>query len=318
MRKALIIGINAYPTAPLAGCINDANRMNEVLARNEDDSINFHTRVVTDETMPVSNITNQKVIELAQELFNGESDIALFYFSGHGFTDATGGKLVTPDFKKPMDGISMSDLLQIANKSKARDKFIILDCCYSGQFGTFEFGDGNTSVIANGVTILTACSNNESAWESNGRSVFTSLIVDALKGGAADLRGNVTPGSLYAYVDEALNAWEQRPIFKTNVSRFTSLRQCKPPIDLSELRKITSLFPDKDYVFPLCPEYEPQSGCPDKDKTKIFSILQHYNRIRLLVPVGEEHMYFAAMNRKACKLTALGHQYWRLVKENKI
>ncbi len=32
-----------------------------------------------------------------------------------------------------------------------------------------------------------------------------------------------------------------------------------------------------------------------------------------IVPVGEDHMYFAAMNSKSCALTSIGKQYWRLV-----
>ena len=50
--------------------------------------------------------------------------------------------------------------------------------------------------------------------------IFTNLVLAALEGGAADLRGHVTPGSIYAYVDQALGAWDQRPIFKTNVTQF--------------------------------------------------------------------------------------------------
>lgn len=30
---------------------------------------------------------------------------------------------------------------------------------------------------------------------------------------------------------------------------------------------------------------------------------------KFVVPHGEEHMYYAAMNSKACRLTALGYQY---------
>ncbi len=31
LRKALLVGINAYPGAPLRGCINDVNQMRELL-----------------------------------------------------------------------------------------------------------------------------------------------------------------------------------------------------------------------------------------------------------------------------------------------
>lgn len=37
--------------------------------------------------------------------------------------------------------------------------------------------------------------------------------------------GDVTPGSIYAYIDRSLGGWEQRPVFKANIKRFVSLRK---------------------------------------------------------------------------------------------
>ena len=54
------------------------------------------------------------------------------------------------------------------------------------------------------------------------------------------------------------------------------------------------------------------------ENTAVFSDLQKLEGVGLVVPVGEEHMYYAAMNSKACELTAVGKQYWRLVKEGRI
>ena len=39
---------------------------------------------------------------------------------------------------------------------------------------------------------------------------------------------------------------------------------------------------------------------------------------QLVVPVDEDHMYYAAINSKSCRLTALGAQYWQLATENKL
>ena len=50
----------------------------------------------------------------------------------------------------------------------------------------------------------------------------------------------------------------------------------------------------------------------------IFKDLQKLEGVGLVIPVGEEHMYFAAKNSKSCRLTALGYQYWRLANEKKI
>ena len=50
----------------------------------------------------------------------------------------------------------------------------------------------------------------------------------------------------------------------------------------------------------------------------VFKNLQRLESVGLVYPVGEEHMYFAAMNSKSCKLTPLGQHYWNCVKSGKI
>ena len=47
MRRALIVGIDDYPGCPLQGCVNDAQRMKDVLSRNYDGSVNFECQVIT-------------------------------------------------------------------------------------------------------------------------------------------------------------------------------------------------------------------------------------------------------------------------------
>ena len=139
-----------------------------------------------------------------------------------------------------------------------------------------------------------------------------------MNGGASNLVGDVTPGSIYAHIDQSLGSWEQRPIFKTNVTTFTTLRKVQPPIKLSDLKMLTSLFPKKGEEFELDPSFEPESDNPDDDNTEKFALLQKYNRINLVIPVDAEHMYFAAMESKSCKLTILGEHYWDLISKDRI
>jgi len=315
MKRALIVGINDYPGTPLSAPVNDAHAIAGVLETHSDGAPNFDVKLLTS---PSATITRPKLREAIDALFAGDCETELFYFSGHGFIKGTGGYIVTTDFKKYDEGVSMDDLLTLANKSTAKSKVIILDCCHSGAAGSPQIAGGALAQLSEGLTVLTASRDKESAMEVNGSSIFTALVVDALRGGAADLRGHVSPGGIYAYVDQALGAWDQRPIFKTNVSQFISLRRVAPPVPLETLRRLCSYFPNPQDEHKLAPSYEFTSPSPDKAKVAIFKELQKMQGVGLVVPVDEEFMYFAAMNSKSCRLTALGYQYWRLAHEKRI
>lgn len=322
MRKALVIGIDDYAQCPLHGCYNDAEEMAKILSRNEDNSPNFSVRLE-------KNVSSKGCLrKLIEDCFSGDADVALFYYSGHGHVDSVGGYLVTPDFSEYDYGVSLQDVLNIANNSTCKEKFIILDSCYSGFMGCINSNSQNTSIINEGVTILTASRSSETSVKMNGHGIFTALLIEALSGGAADIIGHITPGGIYAYIDKALGPWEQRPVFKTNVTRFTSLRNVIPQVDIGVIRKICDYFKDENKELNVDPSFEPTNSpdvnheiimpYADPNNTCVFSDLQKLEGIGLVVPVGEKHMYFAAMNSKSCQLTSLGKQYWRLVHNNLI
>lgn len=321
MKKALIVGINSYPTAPLQGCINDASKLANIIETNGNGSPNFDVRLETDVK------TKSDLKTMISELFSGSSDTVLLYFSGHGYLNEIGGYLVMPDHRTYDEGIAMDEVLILANKSKSKDKIIILDCCHSGAFGSPTI-NRETSQLEEGVSILTASKDDESSFEINGHGVFTNLLLDALHGGAADLRGHISPGGIYAYIDQALGAWEQRPVFKTNVTRFTSLRTVTPQVPLVTLRKIIEYFPQPQEEYSLDPSYEDTNSTTvkhditepyaNKDNVAVFKNLQKLQSVGLVVPVDSEYMYFAAMESKGCRLTSLGYHYWQLVKDKRI
>lgn len=326
MRKALIVGINYYEhQKKLTGCVNDAYSIKPLLDRHENGTSNFDTHLKT-ATDKDSQIDKSDLKHLVRELFNGDSEIALFYFAGHGHIEDTGGYLMTSECRNGDDGLPMNELLDIVNASNARNKIVILDCCHSGAMGSPNV-TGNKALIEKGTTILAASRHDQFAAENTETEsgVFTTLLVDALSGGASSLLGDITPGGVYAHIDQSLGYWKQRPIFKTNIEYFITLRTATPSIPLADLHNITTLFEDKGMLFKLDPTYEPErSGnetdipLPVKENTEKFAVLQKYNRVNLVVPDDAPHMYHAAMNSKGCKLTLLGQHYWNLVKENRI
>jgi hypothetical protein len=317
MRKALIIGIDYYDSCPrLRGCVNDAFAMKNVLERDSDGVLNFGVKLMTASDASTS-ISRRDLKEQVSKLFSDDVEIAFFYFSGHGYIESTGGYIIASDCKYGDDGFPMDELLTLANTSKAKNKVIVLDCCHSGAVGSPVLTESK-ALLTEGLTILTASAENQYSMESEGSGVFTSLFVDALNGSAANLVGDITPGSVYAHIDQSLGPWEQRPIFKTNVRKFISLRKVQSPIALQDLKRLTELFPTPDHIFDLDPTFEPTSQTSIDSKTELFAVLQKYNRINLVKPTDEEHMYFAAMNSKSCRLTVLGVHYWNLVHKNRI
>lgn len=324
MRIALIVGINYYEHGSLLfGCVDDAHAVQAVLARHGDGSVNFDCKLMTG-TGPTDRVNRNEIKDSVIDLMKTQAEIALFYFAGHGHIEATGGYLLASDSRRGDEGLSLAEVLTLANASPAQNKVVILDSCHSGIAGNPPGQQGN-AVLAEGLTVLTASTADQYATEENGRGVFTTLMVDALHGSAANLTGEITPGSVYAHVDQSLGAWEQRPVFKTNVRQFVSLRRVPPPIELEDLRRITEFFSVRGEEFQLDPTFEPEvkgrdadMPAPDPENTRKFAILQRYNRLNLVVPVGAPHMWHAAMESKKCRLTVLGEHYRNLVDKGRL
>ncbi|MBB5052781.1 hypothetical protein HNQ36_002755 [Afipia massiliensis] len=328
MKKALVIGIDHYPVKPLQGCVNDAEAIASILEKNGDGSPNFSVRLHTSEK---ERITSAFLEEKIVELFKGDADVALLFFAGHGIINpaTNAGYLVSQDGAKGAWGSSLAEIMNIANKAAPRIKssVIILDSCHSGYAGE-QPGLGNDAAIGEGVTILTACHREQTAGESKGHGLFTEMLLDGLSGSSADICGRITPASVYSHVDQTLGPWEQRPIYKANVQTFVTLREVAPKVPKDVLRRLPLYFPDAAYTFPLDPSYEPdranfteemKSNFPANEANQqVLAELQQCNRHGLVVPIGTVHMYHAAIESKACKLTALGAHYRKLALMNRI
>jgi hypothetical protein len=318
MRKALIVGIDHYASdrlPSLTGCVNDAIEVNDMMETNADGSPNCEVKLMLGTRKDP--VTRAGLKEAIRRLFSIEGELAVLYFAGHGHVEATGGYLLASDSERWDEGVPLADVLALANRLKSTNKVIILDSCNSGIAGADPYPPHHSG-LSEGMTILTAATADQGALERQGGGVFTGLLVDGLRGAAANLVGKITPGSVYAHIDQSLGWWGQRPVFKTNVDRFVSLRSVAPAMSLPDLRRILDFFPSEGLEFRLEPCYEPTESCAEKKKTEDFALLQKMNRVNLVVPVDAEHMYFAAVNSKSCRLTPLGEHYRRLVVNKRI
>jgi len=329
MKKALVVGINDYVSSPLYGCIADAKGMAKLLERNGDDSLNYQVRLLTSDTARVERASLR--MELSQLFANSRNHQLLFYFSGHGAQTPWGAELVTQDYSENTLGVSMNDVLTLANDSPAQEVVIILDTCFSGDLGNIPgiqaiglseaFAVGR-AVLKEGVTLLAASRATESAAELSGYGAYTRLLLEGLEGAAADPLGNVSVLSLYDFVSRAFGAWEQRPILKSHITQSSPLRVCKPVIDPALLRKIPQYFQSCSAHYTMSPDHEGirpvppgQALTPEQEAFDYFKALRNAG---LLTTENEKDLYFVALDSQDVYLTALGRYFYNLAKDGKL
>lgn len=330
-RRALLVGIDNYDNVTkLKGCVNDVRAMQALLERHEDKSPNYECQIlVTDDTQQV---TRRVLKEKWNQLFENFTGDILFYFSGHGTPTSVGGYLVTQEGDLIEPGLAMNDLILLANKSKARSVLLILDCCYSGDIGNIanmQSGGSieNQALLREGLTILAASRSTQTAALVRGGSVFTNLMLEALKGGASDVRGRVSAAAIYGYVEQALGAFDQRPIYKSHANNLPPVRKCKPSVSDDLLRELPYIFPKSDSTYKMDPSFEftntednPKFIPPSADpkKVELFNKFKVLRNAGLLVTCSGRDMFFAAMDSEAVKITPLGQFYWQLAKAGRI
>jgi hypothetical protein len=81
MKRALLVGINKYPSAPLAGCVNDVFDVANLLVK----KFNFRKkdiRLLVDRRANTVNIRRHIMQWLVKPLRSG--DLGVYHFSGHG------------------------------------------------------------------------------------------------------------------------------------------------------------------------------------------------------------------------------------------
>ncbi len=314
-KRALLIGIDYYQNFnALAGCVNDARALLPLLARNEDSSLNLQCRIAVAQD-ELSMITRDDVLEQLEFLLAPGADFSLLYFAGHG-SPHTGGDvhLVTSDGSDLTPGVRFTEVLEMIKASAVQEIVVVLDCCFSGAATTTPLLGTESALVREGVSILTASRRDQvSAENFVGRGQFSTFLEGGLDGGAADVLGNVTIAGLYAYLSEMFGAWEQRPTFKANVDRLHYIRSCQPRVDLKVLRELATWFPSPTDEFKLDPSFEPTEEPRNHENEAVFASMQKLRAAKLLDPVGEDHMYYAAMNSKSCALTPLGRHYWSMV-----
>lgn len=317
LKRALLIGIDEYDNfSPLSGCVSDVGALIPLLARNEDGLPNFDCQALTSGS---GRVDRRNVLKKVGELLAPGADVALLYFAGHGRAVPSDVVAVTQDGDGREAGVALSEVLGKVQSSAIGEVIVVLDCCFAGAAGGVPQLGADNAVIRSGVSVLSAAREDQSAAETAaGRGLFTEYLCGGLEGGAADILGRVTIAGLYAYLSESFGPWNQRPTYCTFTDRLNELRRCAPAVPFEDLRRLPEIFDAPGRDLRLDPSYEPDAELRKPDREAIFAILQRFRAAKLVQPVGAEHLYFAAMYSKSCRLTPLGKHYWKLAKQGRI
>lgn len=319
-RRALLIGIDTYENLAdeyqLHGCVADADAMEVLLQRHEDGSPNYDSIKMTSAN---ARITRAEVRRASQELFNARDHDVLLYFSGHGMISDAGGVIVTQDSESYDEGITMDEMVTLASKSSAREVVMIFDCCYSGQLGQSALlqtsGVFANALLRENTTILAAA--REFAQETAGHGVYTSLLLEALSGGAADLLGNVSAPSIHLYTDRSFGGWDQRPVYKSHSSSITPIRKCRPLVDPALLRQLPTHFASPDLEIQLSPAHE-YDQTPITPEQFLGQLLKKFRDAGLVMCPSGEDLYWVSQHNGTVALTPLGRHFRNLASRKRI
>jgi len=219
---ALIVGINDYEhVRGLNYAVEDALAMKNMLINVYGFSRN-NVRVLTNGEATGSNI-KKELHSLVKSV--GENDRVVFYFAGHGETEALGLEGGDMGFLIPADGdaedlyltaIPMDELKRISNWSKAKHMLFLVDACYGGLAAMNTRSLASTSPnyldkISEDISrqIITAGGKEEQVLEKDDweHSAFTKNLLSGLKEKRADYNddGIITGAEIGMYVQEKVS-----------------------------------------------------------------------------------------------------------------
>ncbi|RAN85245.1 caspase family protein [Bacillus sp. SRB_331] len=223
--KALVVGVSNYYIGAndLPFCINDITAMESALHNG--------LKLEKNDVITCGQLGDVMVDDFKNALsqltsLTNDSDILIFYFSGHGTTIDDKHYLV---FSNGI--ISTQEVIDYFENIPTRSKIIFLDCCHSGNYsvsGTSEFSIEKTvaEFHGQGYAVLSSSNSHQYSYGHPDKpiSVFTSFLCDALQHKQLIKEGKVTLHDIQKLVSLYLDVWnkrnpkkEQHPIFRANI-----------------------------------------------------------------------------------------------------
>lgn len=225
-RWALVIGVDAYKDgqiSPLKGSANDARMLADALVRHAgfpQDQVILMSTEQPEERQPTRVNILRRLSNLATVV--PKDGLLLISFAGHGM-ERNGQAYLLPSDAQISDDITFLEetavsVARIKDRIRAtgvNQVVVLLDACRNDPGGRadapnlltaaytkFNFDVRNREVQAFATLYATAVGQRAYEYTEKKQGYFTWAVVEALKGGAANEKGEVTLASLVKYVQE--------------------------------------------------------------------------------------------------------------------
>lgn len=184
---AILIGTSAYDDTAIDDIASIANNISDLKDRLTDGNHGAF------ETPRVHEFLNPDLTDIPRMAEAAESaeDTLLVYYAGHGFSEPDGqlylGLKGTEINRKKHSTLPYNQLRALVLDSHAKNRLVVLDCCYAGRaIDTLSADDGPSGQLdVSGSYILTATSATRLAHAPDGarNSAFTAALLSLLKQG---------------------------------------------------------------------------------------------------------------------------------------
>lgn len=220
--KAVVVGVSDYraPIVKLPAVAADVREIAKVLQSKDGAFPKSGTVVLADRQ------ASKAAIESALSAAFGAStsDTVFIYLAGHGAVEADEYYFIPHDANvNDLAGsaVLLNWIKDQFDQCSSERLFLWLDCCHSGGILKKRSLNDETSIVkrtlevirGHGRIILAACTAEQSAYENAtlGHGVFTHALLRGLKG-EAEYHGEVTPTTLFDFIDREIGSDRQRPM----------------------------------------------------------------------------------------------------------
>jgi hypothetical protein len=224
--KALVIGVSDYTSIKqhnLLFCKNDIQAIRDALILGlKIDKSNIATCGESEIVTGAEFLYALNNLILSTDV----DDTVIFYFSGHGGSLSDGHRLLLSD-----TAFKTKDIIEILEKTPAKNKIIILDCCMSGNFNidqtaAFNIDETVEEFAGKGYAVLASSNATQVSYGHPDKpiSLFTSFLCEAIKDIHLIKQGKKSLYDICKLLFFYLDIWnkrnpqkQQNPIFRANM-----------------------------------------------------------------------------------------------------